>query len=115
MLLEEEPVSSRKVVVKVEDMDRQDDPDNITYVLTTRQGQNVTLNCSDFGGEMISWTKQGGRGKGLSPDITFYFQTLKLTVQAPPCLSFRLTRPTVASTHAPSPDSRNQNITHFYI
>ena len=75
MLLEEEPVSSRKVVVRVEDMDRQDDPDNITYVLTTRQDQNVTLNCSDFGGEMISWTKQGGGGKDLSSDIAFYFQT----------------------------------------
>lgn len=67
VLLEEEPVSSRKVVVRVDDIDQQTDPDNITYVLTTRRGQNVTLNCSDFGGEMISWRKEGdntvsGRG-----------------------------------------------------
>ena len=60
VLLDEEPVSSRKVLVRVQETEQGTDPENITYLLTTRQGHNVTLNCSDFGDQEISWSKLGG-------------------------------------------------------
>jgi len=70
VLLDDEPVSSRKVLVNVEKRDDADDknsdPDNMTFVLA-KMGSNITLNCSDLGEEedLVLWTKQdvGNIGK----------------------------------------------------
>ena len=65
VLLDDEPVSSRKVLVNVEKRDDADDkssdPDNMTFVLA-KMGSNITLNCSDLGEEedLVLWTKQDG-------------------------------------------------------
>jgi len=70
VLLDDEPVSSRKVLVNVDKRDDPNDdtsdPDNMTFVLA-KMGTNVTLNCSDLGEEedLVLWTKQnvGNIGK----------------------------------------------------
>ena len=77
VLLDDEPVSSRKVLVNVDKRDDPNDdtsdPDNMTFVLA-KMGTNVTLNCSDLGEEedLVLWTKQNG---DKSKDL---FQILRL-------------------------------------
>ena len=60
VLLNEEPVSSRQVLVTVEESEEAPDADNMVFMVA-RMGTNVTLNCSDLGetGEEVAWSKQG--------------------------------------------------------
>ena len=60
VLLNEEPVSSRQVLVTVEESEEASDADNMVFMVA-RMGTNVTLNCSDLGetGEEVAWSKQG--------------------------------------------------------
>ena len=59
VLLNDEPVSSRQVLVSVRESEEDPDPDNMVFMVA-RRGTNVTLNCSDLGetGE-VTWTRQG--------------------------------------------------------
>lgn len=56
VLLNDEPVSSRKVLLTVVDPSKVDH--NTKYVIT-KQGGNVTLDCTDFEGEDVHWKRLG--------------------------------------------------------
>ena len=53
-------MSSRQVLVTVEESEEAPNPDNMVFMVA-RMGTNVTLNCSDLGetGEEVAWSKQG--------------------------------------------------------
>ncbi len=59
VLLNDEPVSSRQVLVSIKESEEDPDPDNMVFMVA-RRGTNVTLNCSDLGetGE-VTWSRQG--------------------------------------------------------
>ena len=57
VLLGDEPLSSRKVLVGVEERDEKE-PDNMVYVVT-KLGANVTLNCTDDDQvESVTWSRE---------------------------------------------------------
>ena len=57
VLLEDEAVSTRKVLLTVLSADRV--KHNVKYVIT-KQGGNITLDCTDFEGEDVNWIRLGG-------------------------------------------------------
>ena len=57
VLLEDEAVSTRKVLLTVLSKDRV--KHNVKYVIT-KQGGNITLDCTDFEGEDVNWIRLGG-------------------------------------------------------
>ena len=59
VLLGDEPLSSRKVLVGVEERhDEEKEPDNMVYVVT-KLGANVTLNCTDDDQvESVTWSRE---------------------------------------------------------
>ena len=57
VLLEDEPVSTRQVLLTVLN------PNNVehkTKYVITKQGGNITLDCTDFEGEDVNWVRLGG-------------------------------------------------------
>ena len=50
-------VSTKKVLLTVLSMDKVEH--NVKYVVT-KQGGNITLDCTDFEEEEVSWTRLGG-------------------------------------------------------
>ena len=64
MLLNDEPVSSLKVLVTTTTNQAKRVEHNTKYVIT-KLGGNVTLDCTDFEGEDVDWTRLGGEIVGL--------------------------------------------------
>ena len=66
-------VSTKKVLLTVLSMDKVEH--NVKYVVT-KQGGNITLDCTDFEEEEVSWTRLGGgydMFKVLLPSLFSFF------------------------------------------
>ena len=57
VLLEDEVVSTKAVLLAVLSSDQVEH--KVKYVVT-KQGGNITLDCTDFEGENVNWIRQGG-------------------------------------------------------
>ena len=58
VLLDDETVSSRKVLLSI--LNPQKDDHTVKYVIT-KKGGNITLDCTDFEGEDVNWVRLGGK------------------------------------------------------